>query len=103
MEGGLGPNEFLRSIEDSRWKLIHVPAEQYQRGMQRMEFELYETRIDPMETMNVVEEHPALTELMKHLLDQRLIESGRAGTGSGQIPKYSEEEFENLRSLGYIR
>ncbi len=39
-EGGLQKNEFLRAIEDSRWKLIHVPNEPYQRGMQKMPYEL---------------------------------------------------------------
>ena len=99
----LQPDEFLRSIEDARWKLIHIPAEASQRGMQRMEFELYETRSDPMETKNVVDQHPDLAELMKQLLAERLIDSGQESAGSGQTPRYSEEEIENLRSLGYIR
>ena len=99
----LRPDEFLRSIEDARWKLIHIPAERPRRGMQRIEFELYETRIDPMETNNIVDEHPDLTELMKQVLAERLADAGQGNTGSGQTPRYSEEEIENLRTLGYIR
>ena len=64
-EGGLQRHEFLLSIEDARWKLVHVPNERYQRQMQGMEHELYEVRSDRMETRNVVREHPQLAELMK--------------------------------------
>ena len=102
-EGGLRRDQFLRSIEDSRWKLIHVPSEQYQRGMQQMEFELYEVRDDPMETVNIIDNHPDLAELMKALLADRVREAGDAPARPSQQPKYSEEEIENLRSLGYIR
>ena len=56
-----------------------------------------------METKNVVDQHPDLAELMKQLLAERLIDSGQESAGSGQTPRYSEEEIENLRSLGYIR
>ena len=52
-EGGLKRDEFLRSIEDARWKLLRIPNEEYQRGLQQMEYELYETRNDPMETTNI--------------------------------------------------
>ncbi len=101
-EGGLREDEFLRAIEDGRWKLVHVPNESYQRGMQRMPYELYEVRADAMETNNVVDEHPELVALMKGLLERRLTDaaSGRVET---QQPNYSQEELENLRSLGYIR
>ena len=102
-EGGLRPHEFLSSIEDSRWKLLHIPNEQYQRQMQGMEYELYEVRVDPMETQNVVSEHPELVELMKTLLKTRVTSSGPTSTEPGRLPNYSPEEIENLRSLGYIR
>jgi arylsulfatase A-like enzyme len=102
-EGGLRPHEFLSSIEDSRWKLLHIPNERYQRQMQGMEYELYEVRVDPMETQNVVSEHPELVELMKTLLETRVTSSGPTSTEPGRLPNYSPEEIENLRSLGYIR
>ncbi len=102
-EGGLQKDEFLRSIEDARWKLLHVPSEQYQRGMQGMEYELYEVRDDPMETHNVIADHPELAALMQQLLADRLLEAGPAQDRPGQQPSYSPEEIENLRSLGYIR
>ena len=102
-EGGLRPPEFLRSIEDARWKLVHVPNERYQRQMQGMEYELYEVRSDPMETRNVVSEHPQLVELMKTLLETRVTSSDPISAEPGRLPDYSAEEIENLRTLGYIR
>ena len=101
-EGGLRQDEYLRAIEDGRWKLIHVPNESYQRGMQKMPYELYEVWTDPMETKNVVAEHPELVELMKGLLEQRLTDAAPVDL-EAQQPNYSKEELENLRSLGYIR
>ena len=102
-EGGLQAHEFLRSIEDARWKLLHVPNERYQRQMQGMEYELYEVRSDPMETRNIVSEHPHLVELMKTLLAARVTSPDPTSTEPGRLPSYSPEEIENLRSLGYIR
>lgn len=102
-EGGLKKDEFLRSIEDARWKLIRAPHADYQRGMQGVEYELYELRSDPMETENVIDAHPDLANLMKQLLTERLAQAGPAGDRPEQAPQYSEEEIENLRSLGYIR
>ena len=102
-EGGLKRDEFLRSIEDARWKLLRIPNEEYQRGLQQMEYELYETRNDPMETTNIIAAHPDLAELMKELLERRLREAGEMGSLPDQTPRYSQEEIENLRSLGYIR
>ena len=102
-EGGLQSHEFLRSIEDARWKLLHIPTEQYQHQMQGVVYELYETRSDPMETNNVVSEHPQLVELLKTLLEERVNSSEPIGAERGRLPDYSPEEIENLRSLGYIR
>ena len=102
-EGGLAPHEFLRSVEDARWKLVQVPSAQYQRQMQGTEYELYEVRSDPLETRNVVDEHPELAELLKSLLDARVTSPDPATPDAGQLPDYSPEEIENLRSLGYIR
>ena len=102
-EGGLKQHEFLRSIEDARWKLLHVPTEQYQRSMQQSEYELYEVRSDPMETKHIIADHAELAELMKGLLAKRLNEAGQRSEGTDQAAQYSPEELENLRSLGYIR
>ena len=102
-EGGLQRDEFLTAIEDGRWKLVHVPSEQYQRGMQQMEYELYEVRDDPMETVNIIGDHPDLAALMKQVLADRLRQAGDTKAPTDQQPKYSEDEIENLRSLGYIR
>ena len=102
-EGGLRRDQFLRAIEDGRWKLIHVPSEQYQRGMQQMEYELYEVRDDPMETINIIDAHPDLAELMKQMLTSHLDDTGDAQERPDRQPRYSEDEIENLRSLGYIR
>ena len=102
-EGGLRKDEFLSSIEDARWKLIRVPHQEYRRGMQGTEYELYEVRTDPMETENVIVDHSDLANLMKELLAERLAQAGPAGERPEQTPQYSEEEIENLRSLGYIR
>ena len=101
-EGGLRRHEFLRSIEDARWKLVHVPSAQYQRQMQGMEYELYEIRSDPMETRNVIADHPDLAALMQTVLDERVTSTDPPVTPTRR-PEYSPEELENLRSLGYIR
>ena len=102
-EGGLQRDEFLRAIENGRWKLVYVPNERYQRGMQQKEYELYEVRNDPMETVNIIGDHPDLSELMKQVLADRLRRAGDTQAPSEQQPNYSEQEIENLRSLGYIR
>jgi len=102
-EGGLQPDQYLRAIEDGRWKLVHVPSEQYQRQMQKMPYELYEVRADPMETNNVAVEHPDLVRVLAEILEGRLREAGPVNEAPQQLPHYSEEELDNLRSLGHIR
>ena len=91
------------AIEDGRWKLVHVPSEQYQRQMQKMPYELNEVRADPMETNNVAAKHPGLVRVLVEILEQRLREAGPVNEAPKQLSHYSQEELDNLRSLGYIR
>lgn len=102
-EGGLQADEYLRAIEDGRWKLVYVPSEGHQRQRQKMSYELYEVRADPMETDNVAAEHPGLVRVLAETLERRLSEAGPVNTAPQQLPNYSEEELDNFRSLGYIR
>ena len=102
-EGGLQKHQFLRSIEDARWKLIHVPSEGYQRRMQGSPFELYDMRADPMETASLVTAHPELVDRLSSVLEGRLEEGRAFSDNPPHPPDYSTEELENLRSLGYIR
>ena len=79
-EGGLQKHQFLRSIEDARWKLIHVPSEGYQRRMQGSPFELYDMRADPMETASLVTAHPELVDRLSSVLEGSLRKGGRSQT-----------------------
>ena len=101
-EGGLKRNEYLRSMEDARWKLVHVPSKRSQQQMQQMEYELYETRVDVMETENVVNAHPGLVKLMQALLAERTSDPQEIKEDH-QLPEYTQEELDNLRALGYLR
>ena len=79
----------------------NIPAAVLQIDSRDEEIRSSQHRIDV--TVNIIDNHPDLAELMKALLADRVREAGDAPARPSQQPKYSEEEIENLRSLGYIR
>ena len=102
-EGGLKRPEFLRSIQDEEWKLVHVPSERYRAMMQGVEYELYNVLADPMETENVADQHPEIVARMRTALEEIIDRTGPIAPPPGQAPRYTEEELRSLRALGYIR
>jgi arylsulfatase A-like enzyme len=102
-EGGLGREQFLRSIQDERWKLVHVPSQRYRDMMQGLEYELYDVLADPMETTNVIDQHPDVAERLRWALEDILDATGPVAPPPGQAPRYTEEQLRQLRALGYIR
>jgi arylsulfatase A-like enzyme len=84
------------TIRDQGWKLI--VASDGQR-------ELYDTRSDPGETMNVAGEHPDRVEVLMARLEAWREQAQAAlpdGARDGEIPPMDEETRKRLRALGYI-
>jgi arylsulfatase A-like enzyme len=102
-EGGLRWHEFLRAVQDERWKLVYVPSERYQGMMQGTEFELYDVIADPMETRNLADAHPDIVTRLKRELARIISTTGPIKEAPGRQPRYSDEELRSLRSLGYIQ
>lgn len=102
-EGGLKWHEFLRSVQDERWKLVYVPSERYQGMMQGVEFELYDVVADPMETVNLADSQPEIVTRLKRELARIISSTGPIAEAPGRQPRYSPEELRSLRSLGYIQ
>jgi arylsulfatase A-like enzyme len=102
-EGGLKWHEFLRAVQDERWKLVYVPSERYQGMMQGTELELYDVIADPMETQNLADFEPDIVTRLKRELARIISTTGPIKEAPGRQPRYSEEELRSLRSLGYIQ
>lgn len=83
------------------WKLI----ENAERPPDRPEYELFDHRKDPLNFVNVAEEHPEKVEELLKLLDSwRLwVANQRLPTDQDLTEGVSGEELERLRSLGYIQ
>ena len=78
----------LRSYTTERWKYIDAPKP-----------ELYDRRTDPVESSNVVAEHPGVATQMKATLDE-LVERIPKCTAEALTP--DEESLRALQSLGYV-
>jgi len=102
-EGGLKWHEFLRAVQDERWKLVYVPSERYRGMMQGTEIELYDVIADPMETLNLADSQPDIVTRLKRELARIISATGPIKEAPGRQPRYSEEELRSLRSLGYIQ
>jgi len=102
-EGGLRWHEFLRAVQDERWKLVYVPSERYQGMMQGTELELYDVVEDPMETVNLADAHPDIVTRLKRELARIISTTGPIAEAPSRQPRYSPEELRSLRSLGYIQ
>ncbi len=89
------------SIVWDGWKLIR----NRERPAGRPEFELFDHRKDPLNLVNVAEEHPEKVEELS-----KLLESWRLWVADRRLPSDAEltqgvsgEELERLRSLGYVQ
>ncbi len=102
-EGGIRRDQFLRTIQDGEWKLVHVPSLRYQGMMQGVEYELYNVLDDANETVNVAEQNPRIVERLRTALEEIIERTGPLAPPPDQAPRYTEEELEQLRALGYIR
>jgi hypothetical protein len=71
--------------------------------MQGLEYELYDVLADPMETTNVIDQHPDVAERLRWALEDILDATGPVAPPPGQAPRYTEEQLRQLRALGYIR
>ena len=83
------------------WKLIRNT----ERPSDRPEYELFDHRKDPLNLVNVADEHPEkLEELSKLLESWRLwVANQRLPTDEALTEGMSGEELERLRSLGYVQ
>lgn len=83
------------------WKLIRNAK----RPPERPEFELFDHRKDPLNFVNVAEEHPKKVEELSKLLDAwRLwVADRRLPSDAALTEGISGEELERLRSLGYVQ
>ena len=83
------------------WKLI----QNAERPADRPEYELFDHRKDPLNLVNLAEEHPGKVEELSKLLDSwRLwVANQRLPTDADLTEGMSGEELERLRSLGYVQ
>jgi arylsulfatase A-like enzyme/predicted Zn-dependent protease len=80
----------LKSIQDSRYKLIVSPKA-----------ELYDLKVDPEETANIASEEPGLVQKLKEEMSS-LLEEYSQGQFEVDYKKVDEETREKLAALGYI-
>jgi arylsulfatase A-like enzyme len=88
-----------RTVVRGGWKLIHNP----QRPDQRPELELFDHSGDPLDSANLIAEHPEVAEQMLELLSrwQRAVSAARLEGGSPEA-EMASKDLEVLRSLGYL-
>ena len=86
---------------DDTWRLIHNTA----RAEGAPEFELFNSERDPLNLVNVVDQHPDVVERLGREIDRwrRIVEAARLPEDSDTAEGLSQAELERLRSLGYIR
>lgn len=84
----------------AEWKLIHNTV----RPDGKPEFELFHQLEDPLDRVNVADQHPDVVDKLKAAL-ARWRETAVAAQlpESDSVEGLSEEELRKLRSLGYIQ
>jgi arylsulfatase len=60
--------DYQRTVRDGTWKLIYAPAPEARSVMQGRTFELYNTKKDPLETKNLVDEEPEVARRLENVL-----------------------------------
>ncbi|MBD3336957.1 MAG: sulfatase-like hydrolase/transferase [Candidatus Eisenbacteria bacterium] len=81
----------LRGFRTDRWKVIVGPG-----------VELYDLLTDPGETRDVAQEHPALCDSLRRLMNRVALSSVRHGSENAPQLDLSREQQEKLLSLGYV-
>ncbi len=81
----------LRSIETDEYHYIDAPHA-----------ELYDLKLDPNETRNLIGEKPAVAAALRQVLDETLARYRRKAKGSAPGGGPDPEAVEKLRSLGYL-
>ncbi|MCH8334020.1 sulfatase-like hydrolase/transferase, partial [Candidatus Sumerlaeota bacterium] len=83
------------------WRLIHNTI----RGDDLPEFELYDEAKDPLNAVNVAEDHPDIVERLSAEMEiwRSEVEAGKLISDEEMIEGASAEELKRLRSLGYLQ
>jgi arylsulfatase A-like enzyme len=92
---------YQKIITDGRWKLIYVPDELDQSFMNNATYQLYDLMKDPGETKNLYGSSVKGMYLKDELDDFLKNEFKEFTLGRGKL-NYSEENLQQLKSLGYI-
>jgi hypothetical protein len=83
------------------WKLVHNTV----RPRGGPEFELYDTRSDPLDQLDLAPRHPEVVGRLARLLDawHAKAVAARLTPDAAATRSLSPEEVQRLRSLGYIQ
>jgi arylsulfatase len=89
------------AIIDGTWKLIHNKV----RPPERPEFELFDAVGDPLDQVNVAEQHPDVVKRLAKALDgwHSMAAAAKLKPDSEAVGNMTPEQLQRLRSLGYIK
>ena len=96
---GLGnpdPRQRLMGIRIPPWKYVFAPQNP------RIPPELYHLGQYPLESKNLVDQHPAVAEKLQTAIDATLSGLGGEGAAAPMTREEEEKVEERLRELGYI-
>ncbi len=96
--GGGSPTTHFRAAQDERWKLVYHPAF----AGRPVTFELYDLARDPLETVDVKEEHRSEARRLRELLFGWMKGTDWIRRDSSFVRDQSEETLKALRALGYV-
>jgi arylsulfatase A-like enzyme len=103
-EGQLNESNYIRSLWIWPYHFVYVPSPIYQRMMKKTLFELYNVEKDPYEKKNLVSMETArAAELQKLLLERVKSTHVIHPKRKREKPRYSQEDIEQMRSLGYVQ
>ena len=100
-ERDLGDGRSVSLVSDG-WKIVqNIEGE----DEADPEFELFDHREDPLNLVNVADEHPDIVERLTKEIDrwQRLSESAQLQSDEDLSSGLSADELQRLRGLGYVR
>lgn len=96
--GGGSPTTHYRAIQDERWKLVYHPA--FAGGP--VKFELYDLARDPLETLDVKQEHRSEARRLRELLFGWMKGTDWIRRDDSFVREQSEDTLKALRALGYL-
>ncbi|MBD3389248.1 MAG: sulfatase-like hydrolase/transferase [Candidatus Altiarchaeales archaeon] len=100
-EAGYQEN-YMRSVRDSRWKLIYVPSNWDRGHTQGSIFELYDVIEDPSETENLFYSRPLVSARLLPRLGWFMMTEKHHMPEAEQITPDNDAMIENLKALGYM-